>query len=65
QKMKNEVNSKKNPRTEPGTYLGRQVKSSAELVKILKIKREMERAKKEEGSDITHAEMFVETCNTF
>ncbi|WJX68636.1 hypothetical protein P8452_52985 [Trifolium repens] len=38
--MKNELNSKKNQRTEPVTYLGRQVKSSAELVKMMKMKRE-------------------------
>ncbi|WJX33629.1 hypothetical protein P8452_21818 [Trifolium repens] len=40
QKMKKELNSKKNQRTEPVTYLGRQVKSSAELVKMMKMKRE-------------------------
>jgi hypothetical protein len=38
--MKKELNSKKNQRTEPVTYLGRQVKSSAELVKMMKMKRE-------------------------
>ncbi|GAU10797.1 hypothetical protein TSUD_425580, partial [Trifolium subterraneum] len=38
--MKNEVNSKRNPRTEHVTYLGRQVKSGDELLKMLKIKRE-------------------------
>jgi hypothetical protein len=39
-KMKKEVNSKKNSRTEPVTYRGRQVCSAAQLVKILKVKRE-------------------------
>ncbi|KAK2379922.1 hypothetical protein QL285_067665 [Trifolium repens] len=38
--MKKELNSKKNQRTEHVTYLGRQVKSSAELVKMMKMKRE-------------------------
>ncbi|KAK2403961.1 hypothetical protein QL285_053354 [Trifolium repens] len=93
--MKNELNSKKNQRTEPVTYLGRQVKSSAELVKMMKMKREngidaahiiaevqgsirnqnmpsknvggtkaskaQMRAKKEDGSDVTQAEIFIET----
>jgi hypothetical protein len=36
----NKVNSKKNQSTEPVTYIGRQVRSNAELLKMLNIKRE-------------------------
>jgi hypothetical protein len=36
----NKVNSKKNQSIEPVTYIGRQVRSNAELLKMLNIKRE-------------------------
>ncbi|KAK2368034.1 hypothetical protein QL285_081266 [Trifolium repens] len=38
----NKVNSKKTQSTEPVTYIGRQVRSNAELLKMLNIKREKE-----------------------